>query len=116
MSLSEPFSEFKDVNTSLNSSNVHKTSSTAVPGWLKSFEKKQEIGGRSSVVSNDDIPKSVVVHTPVDVSSVDDYLDDFIKHIVGGRYGPVRQSASRDRDMDLYVSPERSPERFVTSF
>jgi hypothetical protein len=39
MSLSEPFSEFKDVNTSLNSSNVHKTSSTAVPGWLKSFEK-----------------------------------------------------------------------------
>jgi hypothetical protein len=97
MSLIEPFSE---VNTLLNSSDERKTSSTAVPGWLKSFAKKQKIGGRSSVASSDALPQSAAVRAPVDVSAVDDYLDDFIKHIAGGRYGPASQPDSRDRDRD----------------
>ena len=71
MSLSEPFNE---LNTCLNSSNVRKAYSTAVPRWLKSFAKKQKIGGRSSVASRDVVPQSAAVRAPVDVTAVDDYL------------------------------------------
>ena len=97
MSLSEPFNE---LNTLLNGSDVRKTPSTAVPGWLKSFAKKQKIGGRSSVASSDAVPQSAAVRAPVDVSAVDDYL-------AGGRYGPASQADSRDRDRDIDRYRER---------
>ena len=71
MSLSGPFNE---LNMCLNSSDVRKTSSIAVPGLLKGFAKKQKIGGRSSVALSDAVPQSVAVRAPVDVSAVDHYL------------------------------------------
>ncbi len=81
MSLSELFNE---PNTCMNSSDVRKTTSTAVPGWLKGFAKKQKIGGRSSVASSDAVPHSAAVRAPVDMSAVHDYfLDAFIKNIAG---------------------------------